>query len=161
MGRSNYTVAIVTDAGVIRNGLAVMEHEIREDGAPHLSDWTPDEGDVWLGVFRATDLELCGLYQLDALTGSMCVMHINIDPDHRKDRHAIHLAVYGWLLDNSHVQKVVGLIPVCHRHIRRFAVEMGGTEEGRIGGAYRKHGLLHDMWVIGVSRKNMEELCHL
>lgn len=143
----------------IRLLLAQVGEVVAEDGQSIADAEIDTERNGWLEVIAGP--ETLAVYKLAPLNGVTVEIHVNVLPMYRHKRHATCRAAFRWLLENTEYQKVIAWVPCIHRHIRRFAVEMGMAVEGNSAQSYLKNGALHDQWLLGITRRQMEEACRV
>ena len=146
------------DAALIRRLMGRMGPQIAEDGLD-IDTWEPDLlKTCWLPVFIEADP--VALFSLDALNSVTAEMHANVLPAYRAlYRHDIAKIVFSWILHNAkEYQKIVTTVPFLHRHIKRYAGEMGMQVEGISRSSYIKDNRLWDQWYMGITRSEMQEV---
>ena len=143
------------DADLIKSVLLRQEIKatIAEDG---VDEFEPDlEGDIWL-VMR--DETVIAVYQLERVNAIMLQIHANVLPEHRK-KHSKDTgrAALDWILDNlPEIHKIVAYIPVIYPNVRDFTASFGFQIEGVLTQSYLKNGVVHDQWVMGITRQELE-----
>lgn len=143
----------------LRRLLAEIGEVVAEDGQGVKTAAIDTERNGWLEVIEGP--ETLAVYKLVPINGVTVEIHVNVLPMYRRKRHATCRAAFRWILSNTRYQKVIAWVPSIHRHIRRFAVEMGMAVEGNSTQSYRKNGALHDQWLLGITRGQMEEVCRV
>ena len=144
------------DAALIRRLMGRMGPQIAEDGLD-IDTWEPDLlKTCWLPVFIEADP--VALFSLDALNSVTAEMHANVLPAYRAHyRHGVARAMYKWFLTTDYC-KLTTVIPILHKHIKLYAMQMGMKVEGLSRGSYRKNDKLWDQWYMGITRSEMQEV---
>lgn len=128
---------------------------IAEDGF-NAEDFAPDvHNECWLRVDCG---ELVGVYNIHGITGITCQIHPMILPQFRgkialeSGREALK-----WIVDNTNYYKVVCEIPQIYKNVIFFAAQCGMVREGINRSSYLKHGKIHHMTRMGITRPEIEE----
>lgn len=129
---------------------------IAEDGQDP-GEYSPDmKGTCWL-VMRDGD-ELIALYALDQVNGVMLEIHAQVLHQHRKEYSgATGKAVLQWIVENTDVAKIIAWVPEIYPNVRDFTVSQGFQIEGTNRKSYLKNGELHDQWLLGITRDEINE----
>lgn len=61
-----------------------------------------------------------------------------------------------WLFNSTSCEKVVTYIPLFNKAARIFAKKAGMLDEGICTKSFKKDGVLHDQWVLGLEK---EQIC--
>jgi RimJ/RimL family protein N-acetyltransferase len=128
---------------------------------PHLSDdfsgeresWQPRE-DESLVYVKVTDDEQClGFFLLVPHSPVLWEVHTALLPEAwgAPAREAAK-GVIAWTWAQTTCQRLVTSVPAYNRLALAFAKRAGMTEYGRNPRAYQKHGSLHDLILLGLSR---------
>lgn len=133
-----------------------MWETVAEDGQDP-GDFDPDvTADCWLTV-RAEG-ELVGLYCLDRVNSVTLEIHAQVLPECRKEySDDTGRAVLQWILDNTDTRKVIAWVPVIYPNVRKFTESQGFQVEGVSRKSYLKHGELHDLTLLGITRDEINE----
>jgi len=128
-----------------------MWETVAEDGQDP-GEYTPDTvGDCWLAM--RVEGELIALYALDAINAVTLEIHAQVVPKHRKQYSgATGKAALQWILDNTDAMKVIAWVPEIYPNVRDFTVSQGFQIEGVNRKSYLKHGKLHDLTLLGITR---------
>ena len=148
------------DINIIRG---VMMHE---DILPTIIDDTwdgaafmPDvSNDIYLGC--VVDDTLIGLYILHWLNGVTLQLHIHILKQFRK-KYSLKTwpPIAVWLLEKvRRCKKVACFIPSVYPNVKQFAAACGYIEEGILRKSFALNGQLHDQWIMGITRDEMQEI---
>jgi len=148
------------DINIIRS---VMMHE---DILPTIIDDTwdgttflPDiQNEIYLGCVIGE--KLIGLYRLHWINGVTLQGHAHILKEFRSDYSvkSCHL-IMAWLLENIHrCKKVACFVPYVYPNVKRFLAACGLKEEGILRKSFALNGQLHDQWIMGITRDEMQEI---
>lgn len=122
------------------------------------------EFDVFSDCYLAVKLlsgELVGVYILKPISKTVVDIHPMILPRYRKGYCNKSLkCVFKWFLENctDSVKKIVAQFPVTSKNIERFAIQNGFKKEGVNRLSFMKNGELVDQTMIGITRKEIEEV---
>lgn len=58
-----------------------------------------------------------------------------------------------WMFKNTSCEKIVTYVPKFNRKARIFAKIVGMKDEGICTKSFRKNGILHDQWVLGLEKE--------
>lgn len=138
---------------IARAFLKKMGPAIAEDGYDIDKANIDTHGTCWL-MIHDHGHELA-LFKLTPVNTVSLEIHINVLPEFRDERREIVLCAYRWILEFTGYQKLIAWVPALHKHIKRFAVEMGMVVEGNSTASYRKDGVIWDQWLLGIDREGM------
>lgn len=155
MGRAVIKATRTYNADLVRSIMLRPEilATVAEDGQDP-ADYQPDvEGDCWL-VMTAPDDVLVGLYCLDARNAVTVEIHAQVLPEHRKVySKATGEAALGWILENMpECHKVTASVPAIYPNVLKFTTQFGFQVEGVNRLSYLKNGKIHDQWMLGITR---------
>lgn len=150
------------DVDLIRS---VMLHE---DILPTIIDdtwdgsvFTPDvNNEVYLGC--VVDGQLFGVYRLHWISGVCLQGHAHILKDYRKEYSvkSCH-EIMRWILENiRRCEKVDCWVPFVYPNVKQFLAACGFSDEGVSRNSFMLNGQLHDQWLMGITKKEMQELTH-
>ena len=147
----------IHDAKVVKSILLRPEilATIAEDGA---ADVEPDmERNIWL-LMKSGETEV-GLYQIERINGITAQIHANVLPEHRKPHSkATGTAALDWVMMHlPEIHKIIAVIPVLYPNVRDFTLSFGFQVEGVNRQSYLKNGTIHDQWILGITRPEIEE----
>ena len=131
---------------------------VAEDGQDPLT-YAPDvHNDCWLTMTGPDDV-LVGLYCLDQYNAVTLEIHAQVLPEHRKVySRATGEAALAWVLENvPQCQKVIASVPAIYPNVRDFTLQFGFRVEGTIRHSYLKDGKVHDLWLLGITRDEINE----
>ena len=148
------------DINIIRG---VMMHE---DILPTIIDdtwdgsaYTPDiSNGIYLGCI--VDDTLIGLYYLHWINGVTLQGHTHILKEFRAEHSmkSCHL-IMAWILEKIHrCKKVVCFVPLLYANVKQFLAACGLNEEGILRKSFALDGQLHDQWIMGITRDEMQEI---
>lgn len=60
-----------------------------------------------------------------------------------------------WIFNNTTCEKVITYIPTFNRSARVFAKIVGMRDEGVCTKSFKKNGILHDQWVLGLGKETL------
>lgn len=129
---------------------------VAEDGQDP-ADFKPDvEGDIWLEI-RALG-KLIGLYHLQKRNSVLIEIHAQVLPEYRKlYSKGSGRAALAWIIENlPDCEKVIAWVPVIYENVRAFCELQGFRVEGTNRGSYLKNGQIHDQWLLGITRGEVE-----
>jgi RimJ/RimL family protein N-acetyltransferase len=89
----------------------------------------------------------------------MLQIHANVLPEHRK-QHAKETGqkALDWIVENlPEIHKVVAFIPALYPNVRDFTASFGFKIEGVLTQSHQKNGVLHDQWILGITRPEIEK----
>ena len=127
---------------------------ISEDGVDEFKPNVND--DIWLVM---SDGDVIAVYHLQRLNGIMLQIHANVLPEHRK-QHAKETGqkALDWIVENlPEIHKVVAFIPALYPNVRDFTASFGFKIEGVLTQSHLKNGVLHDQWILGITRPEIEK----
>ena len=125
---------------------------VAEDGFS-IDGFEIDGKDIWLVIMDKTLIGLCLFVRIQAKCYQIHPMLI----DRTKSKAAISKALK-WLLDNTSVEKITASIPKIYRFIRVFALGFKFKDEGVNEKSFCKGGKMIDMWMMGITRKELGAL---
>lgn len=114
--------------------------------------------EIYLGV--EVDGKLAGVYRLHWISGVCLQGHAHILPDYRKEysKKSCH-AVMKWLVKHVRAcQKVDCSVPSVYPNVKQFLAACGFTEEGVSRKSFMLDGQLHDQWLMGITREEMQAI---
>jgi len=124
------------------------------DGSAH----TPDiSNGIYLGC--VVDEALIGIYYLHWLNGATLQGHAHILKEFRREYSikSCH-SVMTWLLEKIHrCKKVACFVPSVYPNVKQFLAVCGLKEEGILRKSFALNGQLHDQWIMGITRDEMQE----
>ncbi len=146
-----------TDAELIKSIVFLPEifDCISEDG---IDDFESDVNrDCWISIKKD---DLCiGIYHLHPHNSATLEIHAHILPEHR-ERYSIDSgkAILKWILDESPdmYQKIIAQVPKLYPNVKAFCEINGFVVEGVNRLSHRKNGTLHDQWLLGITRDEIE-----
>jgi RimJ/RimL family protein N-acetyltransferase len=139
--------------------IATMEEcwdEMCEDGATMP---VPDLiNEYWMSV--VVDGKYAGFFRFAQITSIMYECHVCLLKGFRKHAKQIAVQTYKWLL-SLNIEKLSANIPSFNSGALRYARIMGFKKQGENSNSFKKDGVLYSMIQLGITRKDMEDLCHL
>lgn len=128
---------------------------VAEDGSD-IDSWEPNLDECWLKA--EDDKGIIGLFNYHQFTGSSAIVHPMVLPE-RRGGESVKAGIESlkWVFDNTDCVKVLCFIPVIYRNVKLYAMRCGLAQEAKLSSIYTKHGKIHDMWALGVSRSEFEE----
>lgn len=140
---------------------SIMMHE---DILPTIIDdtWSgsayfPDvHNETFLAV--VVDDTLIGTYRLHWIDGVTLQAHAHILKEHREHSVESAKSVMEWILRFlNRCKKVESRVPFVYPNVKQFLVVCGFTEEGISRKSFMLDDQLHDQWVMGITREEMQE----
>lgn len=131
---------------------------VAEDGQKK-DDFIPFvESDCWLKMMLGNTC--VGLFVFERLNKVLLDVHPAILPEYRgKIGHYAGVEHLRWIYENEPAcQKIVASIPVIYKHVKLYANMLGYRNEGINRKSYMKNGILHDQWMLGITRNEMAGL---
>ena len=116
-------------------------------------------GECWLKVL--CDETLIGLYNFHYINQSTLEAHVHILPEFRKAHSAESIIkIYQWIIDecDGAVSKFVCNIPSLYPNVLSFCLSNGFTLEGTNRKSHLKNGILHDINMVGITKKEIIEV---
>jgi hypothetical protein len=110
--------------------------------------------EFWVGVWD--DGKYKGCFRLGAVTSVLYEVHICIG---RGQILAYCHAFFRWCLDNTDLRKMVCNVPEFKKGAISTALRMGFSRQGINTDSFQKRGALHALVQLGITRKQMEDLC--
>lgn len=104
--------------------------------------------------------ELMGVISFDAKNSVSVELHIGIFTRFRgkKAYEATKLALI-WLINEFPCyKKVIVFIPIIHKNVKMFALQIGFKEEGLNRQSYIKNGEIIDQWLMGMTQEEIKEI---
>ncbi len=148
------------DISLIRS---VMMHE---DILPTIIDDTwngtafmPDvDNEIYLGC--VVDGALIGIYRLHWIGGVCLQGHAHILKEYRKEYSVKSCRdVMRWLIANvARCKKVVCFVPSVYDNVKQFLAVCGFKLEGTLRKSFVLNGQVHDQWIMGLTKDEMQEL---
>ena len=129
---------------------------VREDNVSK-EGFDPDvENDVWLVVF--TSNKIIGCYIVEAKNSVMIEAHPCIIPKYRKEyTRDAGIVFFKWIMSDERIKKLTSYIPVIYPNVRDFCLRFGLRHEGINRSSTIKNGEIHDQWMMGITRDEIEE----
>ena len=129
--------------------------EIAEDGHKY-EEFEPNFRLGYL-VQKMEDFE--GLWILERRNGVTYCVHPAI-PKQYRGRKAYRAAkeFYCYLVENIDFEKLIAETPVIYKNVKLFALQNGLQVEGKLKQSYRKYGQLHDQWILGITKPQIEAI---
>ena len=131
--------------------------EIYEDGAE--IDQIPDLiNQVWVGVKFNEEDAAC--YQVHQMSRLVWQLHARVLPEYRlKYANKISQTALVWCAKNiPDLERIVCLVPKCHRNVILHARRVGLTCEGLIRNSYLKNGSVYDTTIYSISKDKILEM---
>lgn len=120
--------------------------------------YTPDVSrEIFLGCI--IDDKLIGVYRLHWITGVTLQGHAHILKEFRKD-YSIETchSIMKWVNEKIHkCKKVDCYVPFVYPNVKQFLAACGFTEEGITRQSFALNNQLHDQWIMGITRDEMQE----
>jgi len=114
----------------------------------------------WLG-FHENGV-IAGIVRVYAATSTWYECHICILKEYRHKSIEFSLSVYRWMLENlPSLKKLTGTIPECNQRAINFTKKIGMKEQGYNSDSWIKNNEVCGMVQLGITREEMEGLCHL
>ena len=127
-----------------------------EDGANKDDFYVDVHGAAWVVIKHG--FNVIAYYHLKPQNMITLEIHAQVDPDYRKEySEETGRAILRWILDNTHYEKVICQIPFIYPNVKSFACKNGFTEEGVNRKSYIKNGAIHDQWMLGATRSEIED----
>lgn len=128
---------------------------ISEDGIEYESF----EPNLRLGYLLQKTDDFEGMWIMERRNGITYCIHPAIPKEHRgKKAYKAAKEFYKYILDNIDFEKLIAETPVTHRHIKLFALRNGLKVEGTLRKSFKKYGEIHDQWILGITRKEIEAI---
>ena len=130
---------------------------VAEDGQDP-AGYEPDvQAEVWLAM-TTNDDDLVGLYNLHSRNAVTVEIHAQVLPEHRKEySNATGLAALRWIRVNiPDCYKVIATVPALYPNVRKFTESFGFQLEGVNRSSYLKDGEVHDQWLLGITRDEID-----
>jgi len=128
--------------------------EISEDNFSR-DEWQPDMNSGWF-VHKEDD-EVCGLWLAELRNGTTLEIHPIVPKKHRgKKAYKGAKEFFSWITKNTSYKKVNAEIATCYPNAKLFAMQCGMKVEGKIRASFQKNGKLHDQWMLGITREELE-----
>ena len=132
---------------------------VTEDGMS-VSEFYPDcKKDCYLLVKNKAD-GILGVYNLHPINSATLQIHAQVFPRYRKAySKQTGYATLRWIKDNSPKDfvKVIAIIPCLYPNVHDFTLMFGFELEGVLSCSFKKNGVLHDQWILGLSRSDIPE----
>ncbi len=114
--------------------------------------------EIYLGV--EVDGKLAGVYRLHWIGGSCLQGHAHILPDYRKQySQKSCVMALKWIVDHvRRCEKVDCFVPSVYPNVKQFLAACGFTEEGISRKSFKSDGQMHDRWLMGITREEMQAL---
>lgn len=118
---------------------------------------TYDDYSLWL--LCEIDNEIAGaVYVCNANTNTL-IMHPNILKKYRKHCRDVIYVFLKWFLDlPKFICKLNVAIPSCRRIVYNLAKKIGFIDEGINRNSFCKNGIMHDQYLLGLTRLEVEGL---
>jgi RimJ/RimL family protein N-acetyltransferase len=143
----------LTDYALAVSSLRKHWDAVSEDGGAF---GVPDIlNQAWVGIWE--DQKYRGCVCFISITSVLYEIHLCLNRGPIVD---FVRASLRWALDNTDFQKIVCNIPEFKRGAISTAVRCGFTHQGINTDSFRKHGALHALVQLGITRKQVEETCH-
>ncbi len=145
------------DAAYIKSVITELWDTVAEDNAS-LDDWSAEcVSECWL------DLQGKGVFYLHPANSTTLILHAHVLKPFRFQSVEIGYAVWSWVLSEcpQKYQKFNCTIPVLYPNVKKYALTMGMVEEGVNRQSYCKNGQIVDQWMLGITRKEIEEFMHV
>ena len=127
---------------------------VAEDGIEP-GDYAPDVQNAYYVLVRDGD-ELIAMYIFRQRGAVTFEIHAQVLHQHRKEYSgATCRAALQWILDETDVAKIIAWVPEIYPNVRNFAVSQGFQVEGINRKSYLKNGELHDQWLFGITRSEI------
>lgn len=141
------------DTELIKSIVSEMWDCVCEDGHDlETFDPKPD-ANCWV------KLDDIGLYNLHPHNSSTLEIHAFILPEYRKDKsEESGKEILKWMLEKSPVQyqKVIAQVPFLYPNVKEFCMKNGFQVEGVNRLSHKKDGVLHDQWLLGITREEIK-----
>lgn len=128
---------------------------VAEDGftGPYIPDV---ENEAWLQMIH--DQNLIALYRLHGMNSVTVQIHAHVLPKYRKTPLSKQTGwqALEWVLENTEAHKIIALIPSAYPNVRDFTLSFGFELEGTVKESYKKNGEIHDQWLLGITRNQIE-----
>lgn len=130
---------------------------IREDRAdmsnlvcPMVPEWH------WIGFYVGRDLIGCGLFHPDNMTTMK--YHIHVLPEYRSEyAYCCGVCTIEYFIKKlPEYHKLSVVIPVQHKDTYHFTKKFGFKDEGVNRKSFMRDGVLHDQYMLGITRKEAE-----
>ena len=103
------------------------------------------------------DDEVCGLWMAEMRNGITIEIHPMILKQFRgKKAYKGAKEFFTWITKNTKYEKVNAEIATCFPNAKMFAVQCGMKLEGTIRRSFKKNGKIHDQWLLGITREELE-----
>ena len=146
------------DTDLIRSIALIPEiwDELCEDGQES-KDFIPyTKSDCWLKMCKGNNV--VGVFMFEKNNETTLQVHTAILPKYRgkisREAGKAHLK---WVYENvPSCNKIVASIPTIRRHVKLYANMLGYKDEGLNRASFMKNGLIHDQWMLGITRDEIE-----
>lgn len=149
----SFTFAFTRDLDLIRP--AVCHERIYprtvDDNSPTREAFTPPEICLYATVWQGE--EYGGVFGLVPHNSVLAELHTALLPSMWGDAAEVGRHFIGWVFETTSFQRLIGAIPEFNRLALRMAKSSGMTEYGVNPGSFLKHGKLHSLIMVGVSKE--------
>ena len=145
-----------SDVEFIKNFITGSEvfDEIKEDDFSE-DEWVPDMNSGWF-VHTEED-DICGIWMAELRNGITLEVHPMILKKFRgKKAYKGAKEFFTWITKHTKYAKVNAEIATCFPNAKMFAVQCGMKIEGTIRQSFKKNGKIHDQWLLGITRQELE-----
>lgn len=120
-----------------------------DDTGPYMPDVVNES---WIVLYTETG-EIAGAYNLTPILRRTLEIHAFVLPEYR-DKYAklSGWTVLEWCINNAEFDKITTVIPKTSKHIYHFVKMFGFKEEGFERESFLKHGKLHGMYRMGITK---------
>ena len=100
-----------------------------------------------------------GMWILERRNGVTYCVHPAIPKQYRgHNAYKAAKELYLYLVENIDFEKLIAETPVIYRNIKLFALQNGLQVEGKLKKSYKKYGQLHDQWILGITKPQIEAI---
>ncbi len=157
-----YTVERTYDTKLIESVMFSPEiwETTAEDGFTQDSFIAEVKKECWVTIkFSGSLIGLCNIHGINSVT---CQIHPMVYPEWRgKTAYNAGEQVLRWVTANTKYHKIICEVPKIYRNVILFALSCGFIREGENRLSYLKHGKLHNMALLGITREEIEALNHV
>ena len=144
-----YDIALVWQ---VINHPEIMK-SISEDG---LNQHNPDViREYWIAIYN--EMDVIGVYRIHQIYSETWQGHVHILPQFRQYSKESGRVIFRWALDNMQFEKMQVVIPDLYPNVYHFTLKQGFKDEGLMRKSYLKKGQLHDQYILGITRSEMED----
>lgn len=150
---SGWHFAFTRDLDLIRPAVCheTIYRNVVDDNAGPAELFQPPEMCLYATVWQGD--EYCGIFGLVPHNFVLAEIHTALMPNVWGDAAEVGRHFIAWVFETTKFQRLIGAIPEFNRMALRMAKLSGMTEYGVNPASYLKHGKLHSLIMVGVSKE--------